>query len=305
MNQSAHQPLSAISQALPQPNDCALSLGQALPTLSSQRRGGAGAETRAGARPRALPSLSPLPQRPPAAGWLEDCSPKARLFCTLLLTLALVLSPRVEQAGGFCLLGLLLTGLARSAPKQIVGVLISVNLFMLFVWISLPFTVEGTPLFSLQAWAPLQISREGTELAALLSLKANGAALFLLSLCGSLHLHAVGRTLQSCGLPHKLVVLFILLCRHISGLRREFKLSLHSLRLRTAHIGGLQRLQLHACLVCSLLVRSADHAEKVRMALECKPASLLYTENSAPGKKLWPDAALCAAACGLLCLSLA
>lgn len=252
--------------------------------------------------PQVLPALSALP--PPASDWLENCSPKARLLCTLLLTLTLVLSAHIGQAGGLCLLGLLLAGLARIAPMRIFRTLISINIFMLFVWISLPFTVGGTMLFSFHVGIPLQISREGTELAALLSLKANGAALFLLALCGSLPLHAVGRTLQSCGLPHKLVILFILLIRHISHLRQEFKLSLHSLRLRTSHIGGIKRLQIHACLVCSLLVRSADHAEKVRMALECKPAGLLYAENSAPHKSLWSDAALCTTTCGLLCLSL-
>lgn len=257
---------------------------------------------------RALPALSGLsglPLHPLGSGWLEECSPRARLLCTLLLTLGLVLSGSVEQAGGFCLLGLFLAGLGRVAPARIVRTLISINIFMLFIWISLPFTVEGTPLLSLDAWLPLQISYEGTKLAALLSVKANGAALFLLALCGSLSLHTLGRTLQSCGVSHKLVLLFILLCRHISYLRHEFTLSLHSLRLRTAQVRGMQRLQVHACLVCSLLVRSADHAEKVRMALECKPYSLLYSPTSAQGKSLWPDTALCVTTFGLLCLSLA
>lgn len=255
-------------------------------------------------QPQALPTLSPTPVRLPNPVWLEGCSPKARLFCTLLITLALVLSNNIEQAGGFCLLGLCLAGMGHIAPARLGRTLVSVNLFMLFVWLSLPFTVPGTPLFFGTLSGPLKISVEGVELAALLSLKANGAALFLLVLCGSLSLHCLGRTLQSCGLSRKFVVFFILLCRHITGLRQEFSLSMHALRLRTAHLRGMQRLRVHACLVCSLLVRSADHAEKVRMALECKPASLQYAEDKAQDQSIWPDIILCSLASGLLGLAL-
>ena len=240
-------------------------------------------------------------------GLLSRMDPRSRLLCAGMLTVGAVLSEHLTLNLAWYGLAVVLLTLSGVTWWQTRAGLVSVNVFMMFIWLTLPLTMPGTP----STWSPdwlvglgLPLSEEGLQLSLQLTLKANTSMLFLLALCGTLDLNAFGSALQGLGVPATFVTLFILICRHLSCLREEFRMSLQALRLRASEARGLRAMSLYACLVGSVLVRSADRAEMVRMALLCKPGPLLYT-SALRLHWTWKDTSVCGVSLALcLCVLL-
>jgi cobalt/nickel transport system permease protein len=88
------------------------------------------------------------------------------------------------------------------------------NVFILFIWLTVPFTMRGTG--------------EGIRLALLVTLKANAILLSFLALVSGISLPRVGCALERLRVPAKLVFLFLFTCRYIHVVGEEMS------RLRTA-----------------------------------------------------------------------
>ncbi|WP_035602138.1 energy-coupling factor transporter transmembrane component T family protein [Edwardsiella tarda] len=209
--------------------------------------------------PRSTPSAKPR------YGW----DPRCRLTGALLASGGVVqtLSPQfVAIWGVLAALALLITPLPRGAYRAF----IPLNILMLFLWLTLPFSVAEVQSPSL---AP------GVTLAFLLTLKSNVSLAFLLFFCAGLDTRALGAALQRMRVPPHAISLLLLTFRHLSTLARYLRASLQALQLRAP---ARQRLTLstkmwiYACMLGSVLVYAARHAEEVRLALCCKPAMPRY-----------------------------
>lgn len=100
-----------------------------------------------------------------------------------------------------------------------------VNLFVFFLWLTVPPTMPGTPAFSL---GPLAWSREGLQLALLVTVKCNAILLCFLALVSGMSLQRIGCALERLRVPQKLVFLFLFTCRYIHVIWEEWQ------RLQTA-----------------------------------------------------------------------
>lgn len=213
--------------------------------------------------PRSTPSAKPR------YGW----DPRCRLTGALLASGGVVqtLSPQCVAIWG-CLaaLALLITPLPRGAYRAF----IPLNILMLFLWLTLPFSSTEVQSPSLAAR-----SSPGVTLAFLLTLKSNVSLAFLLFFCAGLDTRALGAALQGMCVPPQVISLLLLTFRHLSTLARYLRASLQALQLRAP---ARQRLTLstkmwiYACMLGSVLVYAARHAEEVRLALCCKPAMPRY-----------------------------
>ncbi|UOU80121.1 energy-coupling factor transporter transmembrane component T [Edwardsiella anguillarum] len=206
----------------------------------------------------------------PRYGW----DPRCRLGGALLVSAGVVqsLTPQfVAVWGALAALALLLTPLPRGAYRAF----IPLNILMLFLWLTLPFSVAGA------SWPPgLAVPlHPGITLAWLLTLKSNVSLAFLLFFCAGLDTTTLGAALQGMRVPANTVSLLLLTFRHLSTLARYLRASLQALQLRAP---ARQRLTLrtkmwiYACMLGSVLVYATRHAEDVRLALCCKPAMPRY-----------------------------
>ena len=226
--------------------------------------------------------------------------PRACLLCAFGLSVGVSLASDTYAAllwlgAGLVALALALPGSHRGTSPALRArlwpALLSVNLFMLAVWATLPLSLP---------WP------EAAALATLLTLKANAALTLLLALCGGLSLPAAAAGLRGLGLPSALVALFLLTCRQLHSLQHELRVSLQALRLRVPSPRPRQALYLYACLVASVLVRAADQAALLRMVLASKgltPTDMGRALPEALHGRLhwaWRESALCAL-CVLLC----
>ena len=165
-------------------------------------------------------------------------------------------------------LSLCIVLLARVPMRELLRRLGPVNLFVLFLWFFLPFTVRGEPLFSV---GPLVGTHQGVLYAALISLKANAIVVVLIALVGSTSILTLGHAMHELGVPKKIVHLFFFTYRYVHVIHREYLRLLSAMKVRGFQPGtNMHTYKTYAHLVGMLLVRSADRAERVQKAMLCR-----------------------------------
>lgn len=208
-----------------------------------------------------------LPQEPFSHGdsLLHKADPRAKLVAAAALALGIAVGRSLPAAGLALGLGVLLVLLARLPLAALGKRLLAANLFVLFLWLVVPFSAPGEPLLSL---GPLQASRQGILLALLVTLKCNAILLTLLALVASSPLPALGYAMQRLGLPVSLCWLLLFSYRYIFVIGQEY------LRLsRAAHLrcfvprNNLHTYRTVANLFGMTLVKSWNRAQRVRQAM--------------------------------------
>lgn len=172
-----------------------------------------------------------------------------------------------EPAAAAGALGLAATVLAISRPP--VGLLAKrlamVNVFVIFLWLTVPATMPGEPALTV---GPLSFSREGLELVLLVSLKSNAILLAFLALAASMVSPVMGHALGRLGVPPKLVFLFLFTYRYLHVIAAEWQRLVTAARLR----GFAPRTDMHTYrtighLLAMVLVNSFDRSGRVYQAM--------------------------------------
>lgn len=167
-------------------------------------------------------------------------------------------------------LGLAVVGvaLARLPLKPLLKRVLAVNGFLLLLWVLLPPSTPGTPVFSI---GRLHYSREGLLLAGRITLKANAIVLAVTVLLGTMDIITLGHALYHLHVPAKLIHLLLFTVRYVDVIHHEYH------RLRTAMTVRCFRpgMNLHTYrtlgnLVGMLLVKSFDRAERIVAAMKCR-----------------------------------
>jgi cobalt/nickel transport system permease protein len=199
---------------------------------------------------------------------LHRLEPRVKLLAAAvyIVTLAFLTDLRVLSAALVLSTGLVL--LARLHPMKVLGRLLLANLFIVFLWAFLPWSVPGTPLWRL---GPLTLTFEGVGLATLITLKCNAILAATMALLATSPTHELAAALSRLRAPRKLLVLFYLCLRYLQLIHAE------SLRLRQAaavrgFVPGTNLATYHtyAGLLGALLVRSHERAVRVYDAMLCR-----------------------------------
>lgn len=199
---------------------------------------------------------------------LNEYDPRFRLALAGLLSAAIAVSSSLIAAFYALLLGVLLLVWARLHPKDALKRLLIVNSFIFFLWLLVPWTTPGAPLWAECALSP---SRAGIELSLLVSLKANAVALVFMALSYGITLPTAGHALHRLGLPEKLVWLFLFMARYLHLLAEEWRTMERAALLR----GFQPKANLHcyrtvATLLGILLVRAAQRGERINEAMRLR-----------------------------------
>ncbi len=146
--------------------------------------------------------------------------------------------------------------------------LLAVNLFILFLWLTVPFSVPGDPLLSLRG---AELTRQGIMLALLVTIKANALVLLFLALVATMPSPTIGYALERLHFPPKLVFLFLFSCRYIHVIGEEWERLHTAARLR----GFVPRTNGHTyrtvgSMLGMVFVRSFDRAVRVHEAMRLR-----------------------------------
>ncbi len=196
---------------------------------------------------------------------IHRLDPRYRLAAVFFFTVVVALCRSLPAPLFGLAVGLILMALARLDVRAVLRRLFAVNLFIFFLWLVLPFSLPGIPVFSL--WS-LTATREGLALALLVTLKSNAVLCVFLALAATMDAPVFGQAAGSLGAPRKLTFLFLFTYRYIHVLADEYD----RLRVAAKLRGFRPATSLHtyrtvANLLGMVLVRGYDRSRRVYEAM--------------------------------------
>jgi len=157
---------------------------------------------------------------------------------------------------------------ARLPAAKTLRMVIMMDSFMIFLVLSLPFTMPGDTAFVVFG---LPGSWQGLNQAVQIGLKANAIVLALLVLVGTIGPVMLGHALARLKVPTLFVHLLLFTVRYIEVLHDEYR----RLRLAMRTRGFRPRTDVHTArtlgyLIGMLLIRALDRSERILKAMKCR-----------------------------------
>ncbi|CAA7612077.1 cobalt ECF transporter T component CbiQ [Magnetospirillum sp. UT-4] len=233
------------------------------------------------------------------AGPIGRVDPRARIVAAVVFAVAVVSCRQPAALGlglGFAFALMLLARLPVAATLRRMA---AMDLFVVVMLLTLPFTMPGDVVFEL---AGFPASRQGLDRALEIALKANAVVLALLALVGSMSPVTLGHALHRLRLPANLVHLLLFTVRYIDVLHQEYQ------RLRTAMTTrgfrpstSLHTLRSFGYLVGMMLVRALERSERILAAMTCRGFAGTFPlfDDFRLGGRDWAFAALVLSACAM------
>lgn len=196
---------------------------------------------------------------------LHALDPRVRLLAAVGCSVCLAVV-RTPEAAGLGLVGAgLLLAMSRPPWRALCHRLWVVNIFILFLWLTVPLTMPGPILAS---WGPLDINRQGVAVVWLATLKANALVMLFLALVASMNAATLGWALERLRCPNKLVFLFLSTYRYVHVIAEEW----HKLHVAARLRGFVPRTNTHTYrtfgnMLGMVFVRSMDRAHRVYEAM--------------------------------------
>ncbi|MDR1352832.1 MAG: energy-coupling factor transporter transmembrane protein EcfT [Treponema sp.] len=196
------------------------------------------------------------------------------------------IDPRCRAGAGVCLI-LAATNISRPAvlaglilgaalalrkdTRRVLGRLVPVNIFALFLWITVPLNALGTRLFAAPAPdAPGAGLGAAFNAALIYTLRINAAALVYMALIIPLGIGGIANVLIKLRFPPKLAALFLLSYRYIFVMYQRVFVAALSLRLRQPRQGILGRWRSYAAVFGTALVSALFRSQKIGRALQSR-----------------------------------
>jgi cobalt/nickel transport system permease protein len=191
--------------------------------------------------------------------------PRVKFAVFTPLVFVVALSSNIWVGTLFLLLALICVFIARLAFKQILSRLLVVNVFVLFLWLTLPVSIKGTALFNIGPW---QITAEGVVYSALITLKANAIFLLTIAILGTSEIFALVHALDHFRVPKRLLYLFFFFYRYITVLHQEY----NGIRSAVKARGFVLKTNLHTWRTCAymvgmLFVKSYERSKRIYQAM--------------------------------------
>lgn len=199
---------------------------------------------------------------------IHRIDPRIRILAAAVLTIPTALLHQADASLVALTAGIILIALARLPFGKVIARLAAVNVFIVFLWLFIPFSMPGTTLYS---WGPLAVTHEGIDLALLITIKSNAIVLALLALLGTIGVQDLGPAMQQLKIPGKLCHILLFTYRYVFVIHQEYLTMRQAMRAR----GFKPKTDKHtyrsyAWLIGMLLVKSWDRAERVHAAMRCR-----------------------------------
>ena len=146
--------------------------------------------------------------------------------------------------------------------------LILVNGLILFLWVVVPLTYGGQPLFQI---GPLSLSRPGMILAGRITLKSNAILLTFIALIATMTFATLGYALKQLHVPKKIIHLLLMNYRYVFVIEQEYQRLITAAKIRGFQPGtNLHTYRTYAYVIGMLLVRATSRARRVHQAMLCR-----------------------------------
>lgn len=163
---------------------------------------------------------------------------------------------------------LILVILARLNIKKLFIRLVTVNVFILFLWIFLPFSYVGEAYFQV---GDLTATREGLLHVLSITLKTNVIVLITVAILGTSDVFSLAHALIHLKMPRKLVLLFFFFYRYITVMHGEYIKIKRAISVRCFKPkSNFHTYRTYAYLVGMLIIRSIERSQRIYNAMLCR-----------------------------------
>jgi len=200
--------------------------------------------------------------------FLHTLDPRIKIFLAVPYAFIIALSDRLVTAGAGLLISLCLVVCARLRLKMVVRSLKVLFIFIILLWIFLPLSIVGSPVFTA---GHLVFSKEGVFRALSITLKSTAIVLFSISILSTSSVFSLVHAMSHLHFPKKFIYLSFLSYRYIHVLHVEYMKLRDAMRIR----GFKPKTNLHTYktfgyLIGILLIRSYDRSERIYNAMLCR-----------------------------------
>ena len=202
--------------------------------------------------------------------WLKQADPRLKIAAVLAWSFLLALTPQIEAALAGLAGSVILITVSGPPPRKVLKGLATVNFFILFLWLVLPFSFSY-PGEVVAGLGPLAVTRQGLDLTWLLTVKGNAVALGATAFFSSAPVFELAAAARRLGAPEKMTAIFVLMFRYVRLIGQEYarlRLAMKARGFRPAMTRHCYRG--YANLIGMLLVRSLDRAARVHAAMLCR-----------------------------------
>ncbi len=199
---------------------------------------------------------------------IQHIDPRVKIVVVFFFSVVVAVSNQIPVLLWALALGLLIVSFARVPIKELARRLTPVNLLIGFLWLFLPFTFTGKPLFYL---GTLPVTYEGVIYATQISIKSNAMMLVLIALVATTPIFTLGHAMCELKIPKKIVHLLFFTYRYIHVMQKEYVRLINSMKIR----GFTPKTNFHtyrtyAYMIGMLIVKSFDRAQRVHNAMLCR-----------------------------------
>lgn len=199
---------------------------------------------------------------------LHTMDAAAKLAAVTLFSICTALLSSLETASLALGVGAVLLALARLPFKKLCKRLLFINAFIAFLWLTLPISTSGTPIYSLGGFT---VTQEGVDLTLLITLKSNAIISAFIALLATSNVTDIGAGFERLHVPKKLSLLFLFTWRYIHVIQEEYKRLATAAALRGFVAGtNSHTYKTYANLIAMVLVKSHDRAERVSNAMKLR-----------------------------------
>jgi cobalt/nickel transport system permease protein len=232
--------------------------------------------------------------------FVHRLDPGVRVVAALVVSFSLALSNDFYVLGLYFILSLILVGLAALPPGLVLRRLKPMVLFVLMIWVILPFTFKGEAFAHL---GPLTITRPGLELCLRISIKSVSILLVFIALLATMTVAALGQALHRLKFPDKLVFLLLMTYRYIAVIHGEYTRLVRAASFRGFVPGtNLHSYKTYAYIAGMLFVRASLRAQRVHKAMICRGFNGKFYTLDSPVKNRFNPHFMAVVACLTLAL---
>jgi cobalt/nickel transport system permease protein len=192
---------------------------------------------------------------------------RVKLIGAAAISLVLGLTSSFATAATGCLVTSFLLILSKPDPHLVLKRIASVNIFTLFLLITLPLTYGGDEMVHSKLQF-LHFSLDGLRMACLIALKTNGILFCFLALLATSTTVSLGHGLGKLGMPRKLIFLLLFSYRQLFVIHQEYQRLQRAAKLRGfSPANSLHTYRTYSYLFGMTLVKSWNRAERVHQAM--------------------------------------
>ncbi len=202
------------------------------------------------------------------SSFLHKADPRVKVLCAFFYSLVVACLTVMPAQLASLFISLLLLASARMPLAIVVKRIALINIFVMALWLVIPFSTPGRVLFHA---GPLEASVQGIYTSLAITLKCNAIVMANMALLSTSSMFLLAHSLAHLRVPSKLVQLFFFTWRYLHVLEDEHRRMMQAIKIR----GFIPRTDIltyrtYAYLVGLLFVRAYERGDRVYKAMLCR-----------------------------------